>query len=169
MAQWYCYIDGNKYGPVSFEDVQRWVTEGRVKPTDSVWSEGMGNWVPANSIPGLCGGMPPSAPPGLYQQQMPMQGQINAPGAVAALVCGIISVALQIFCVAGIILGIIAIVQAKKAKAAVMQSPGAFTGGGMGTAGYVLGIIGTVLSVFWLCYYIVIFAFVGTAAYRHSF
>jgi hypothetical protein len=60
--------------------------------------------------------------------------------AVAALVCGIISVVLAWTgsgAIAGIVLGIIAIILGAKARAG---------GGGTATAGLVLGIIGTVLS-----------------------
>lgn len=63
----------------------------------------------------------------------------NAPGAVSSLVCGIVGL---FFC--GIILGIVAIVQANSAKRAIERDP-RYSGGGMATAGLVLGIIGLVL------------------------
>lgn len=63
----------------------------------------------------------------------------NAPGAVGALVLGIIGV---IFL--GFIFGPIALSQAGKAKRAISANP-MLTGGGMATAGFVLGIIGTVI------------------------
>ncbi len=63
----------------------------------------------------------------------------NAPGAVGALVLGIIG---MIFL--GFIFGPIALSQASKAKREIAMNP-MYTGGGMATAGQVLGIIGTVL------------------------
>jgi hypothetical protein len=65
----------------------------------------------------------------------------NAPGAVASLVCGIIG--LFIF---GIILGIVAIVNANKAKRMIGTDP-RYGGGGMATAGLVLGIIAVAAGV----------------------
>jgi len=63
----------------------------------------------------------------------------NAPGAVAALVYGI----LGFFC---FFLGIIAIVKANEAKRAIAGDP-RYGGGGMATAGLVLGIVTIVLGV----------------------
>lgn len=65
----------------------------------------------------------------------------NAPGAVAALVLGILS-----FFICGLILGPIAIVKANEAKTAIRSNP-MYGGGGMATAGFVLGIIALVLNV----------------------
>ena len=63
----------------------------------------------------------------------------NAPGAVGSLVLGIIGV---IFL--GFIVGPIAMSQSSKAKREIGLNP-MLTGGGMATAGFVLGIIGTAL------------------------
>jgi len=59
----------------------------------------------------------------------------NAPGAVASLVLGILG-----FFICGLVLGIIAITKAQEAKRAIASDP-RYTGGGMATAGMVLGII----------------------------
>jgi hypothetical protein len=65
----------------------------------------------------------------------------EAPGAKQALILGIVS----LFC-CGILLGPYAIVQANKAKQAIAMDP-SLTGGGMATAGMVLGIIALVLNI----------------------
>ncbi|MHC4547774.1 MAG: DUF4190 domain-containing protein [Planctomycetota bacterium] len=67
---------------------------------------------------------------GIYQGP-----QVNAPGAVASLVCGILG-----FFICGLILGIVAITKAQEAKRAIAADP-RYTGGGMATAGMVLGIV----------------------------
>jgi hypothetical protein len=69
-------------------------------------------------------------PDGLYRGP-----KENAPGAVASLVCGIIGLFLF-----GIVLGIVAIVNANKAKRLIASDP-RYGGGGMATAGLILGII----------------------------
>ena len=71
----------------------------------------------------------------------------NAPGAVASLVCGIVSVVLCWVPVAGLVLGIVALVLSRKAKKNVISNPEALGGGGLATGGLVCGIVGTVLSV----------------------
>lgn len=78
------------------------------------------------------GSFPPPPPPG-YQQP----GQLpNAPGAVPALVMGIISIVLCSF------LGPFAIWQGRKAEA--LANSGNYGGGGMAKAGWIMGIVGTV-------------------------
>ncbi len=71
----------------------------------------------------------------------------NAPGAVASLVCGIIGIF-----ICGIVLGIIAIVNANKAKRTIGSDP-RYGGAGMAQAGLILGIIAIILNVI---YFIVV-------------
>jgi hypothetical protein len=71
-----------------------------------------------------------TSPDGLYHGP-----KITAPGATAALVCGIIGL---FFC--GVILGIVAIVKGNEAKRSIASDP-TYGGGGMATAGIVLGIL----------------------------
>lgn len=46
---WYYTHAGKKRGPVTFTDLKRFVTT-----SDLVWTEGMADWEPANTIEGLC-------------------------------------------------------------------------------------------------------------------
>ena len=67
--------------------LRQWAAEGRVKPTDQVWSEGMANWAAADSVEGLfapgVGGPPPfnallsCPPPGGTRGQTP-NGDLTA-------------------------------------------------------------------------------------------
>lgn len=71
-----------------------------------------------------------TSPDGLYHGP-----QVNAPGAVASLVWGILGLL-----ICGVIFGAVAISKSKQAKAAIASHP-QYTGGGLATAGLVLGII----------------------------
>jgi hypothetical protein len=66
---------------------------------------------------------------------------MNAPGAVASLVLGIIGI---VFC--GIVLGPLAIWQSSSARKAINSDP-TYGGGGMATAGMVLGIIALLINL----------------------
>lgn len=81
---------------------------------------------------------PPPAPGGQPAGQPAFMGdKPNAPGAVAALVLGILSL---VMCAP---LGPFAIWQGRKAEALVEQ--GTHGGGGMAKAGWIMGVIATVL------------------------
>ncbi len=153
MAQWHAQIGGQRYGPVSEEEMRSWIAQGRVKPTDYVWSEGMANWVPAGAAFGQTGaafgqvgaaGAANAAPPQVVYVSHSIGGPLPAaPGASTAMVCGIIGVAVPC---SGLVLGIIALQNAKKARAAIAANPGMYGGEGMATAGHVLGIIGVIIG-----------------------
>jgi len=50
MSEWYCSIDDKKYGPTSAQDLRDWLADGRLKPTDHVWTESMADWAPCNTV-----------------------------------------------------------------------------------------------------------------------
>ena len=83
----------------------------------------------------------PYAPPGMPGGPYPGGGGGEAPGAKQALILGIVSL---VCC--GIVLGPLAIINANKAKQAIAMDP-SLGGGGMATAGMILGIISLVLNV----------------------
>lgn len=89
----------------------------------------------------------PPVPP-VYPAPAPLPE--TAPGAVASLVCGIIGVVINC---TGLVMGIIALIQRKKALAYIQAQPERYGGQGFCTAGLVLGIISIILgaiSVIWL-------------------
>jgi hypothetical protein len=106
-------------------------------------------------------GFPPSGPPPAYQQPAPpfsptgpppgyaaygSPGSFGAPKtsskAIASLVCGIVG----LLCF-GIILGPVALGLGLSAKKEIESSNGAVTGGGMATAGIVLGVLAIVAFI----------------------
>lgn len=94
------------------------------------------------------GGMAPQQPPNPYAPPggpgglpFPGRASMEAPGAKNALILGLFA----FFC-CGIVLGPLAIINANKARSAIAMDP-SLTGGGMATAGLVLGIISLVLNV----------------------
>lgn len=52
-AQWYYTNNGQKTGPITDLQLKQFVSTGEIKPTDSLWKEGMADWRPANSFKGL--------------------------------------------------------------------------------------------------------------------
>lgn len=62
---WYFAHGGSRFGPVPREELDRSVQAGALLPSDLVWTEGMEQWQPAGSVPGLFpdGYVAPPVPP----------------------------------------------------------------------------------------------------------
>lgn len=86
----------------------------------------------------------------------------NAPSAVAALVLGICSIVFGCWGV-GLVCGIIGLVLAKKAAAALAADPENLTGEGMIKAAKITSIIGIVLGALGILYWLLIVAVWGAA------
>ncbi len=53
MAEWYWMKNGQKHGPVDTVGLKQLARTGQLQPTDTIWREGLPNWVPASQAKGL--------------------------------------------------------------------------------------------------------------------
>jgi TM2 domain-containing membrane protein YozV len=60
--EWYYSRSGVQYGPVPRAELERLGQSRQLYSSDYVWTEGMTDWAPAGSVPGLFQGPPPLAP-----------------------------------------------------------------------------------------------------------
>jgi hypothetical protein len=115
--------DGQKYGPVSAEELRRWITEGRANSQTQVQGDD-GVWKPLSAFPefgtGRSAEAPPLPPPPITDAPIlsPRPAvAVNTPRtnsmAIAALVLSILGLICcgPIFSTIGLVLGIIAINQ----------------------------------------------------------
>ncbi len=67
MSQWYYAKGTQQLGPVEIVELQRLVGAGQVAPADRVWTQGMADWAPAQTVatlfPQAAHVPPPIAPP----------------------------------------------------------------------------------------------------------
>jgi len=56
--QWYYSRGGKQGGPVSAAQLKQLAYTGQVSPTDLLWKEGLGDWIPAAKVKGLFGAQP---------------------------------------------------------------------------------------------------------------
>lgn len=87
------------------------------------------------------GGLGPQSPPAPGGYAAAAGGQPNAPGAVPALILGILGLVICGLCAP------FAWWQGRSAEAAIATSGGQYGGKGMATTGKILGIIGTVIMI----------------------
>ena len=57
--------DGQQFGPYTIEDINAYLAQGTLLPTDQAWYEGAANWMPITEVPGVAHGAAPvpTAPP----------------------------------------------------------------------------------------------------------
>jgi len=65
--------DGERYGPYSIEDVNSYLANGTLLPSDNAWHDGMPDWVPIGQIQGV---ILPSG--GALTQQPTPEGEVTA-------------------------------------------------------------------------------------------
>jgi hypothetical protein len=154
MSQWHCMVNGRQYGPVDEQTLASWISQGRCGLEDFAWTPGQGDWRPLREIPVFVSQLS-SVPPPLAPHRE------TAPGAIASLICGIVGL---MFGCAGLIMGIIAVHQARKGLNLIRQNPGCYDGEGLCTAGRVMGIIAMVvggLSLVWMAVWLMFIAGMG--------
>jgi hypothetical protein len=66
QSAWYYASNNQRLGPVAFEQLRHLAATGQLAPQDLVWTEGMADWQPASSVPGVFVIAPPPNP---YQHQ----------------------------------------------------------------------------------------------------
>ncbi len=103
--------DRKEYGPVSTDEVRKWIAEGRADAQTQVRADGTTEWLPLSAVPELGDGLKKTAPPPPPTiGALPTAGKTSAL-AVTSLVLGILALptcgATALF---GLICGMIALV-----------------------------------------------------------
>ncbi len=127
--------DGKEYGPVSGEDLRKWIADGRANARTQVRGEGATEWKSLPEFPELAAVLKGAVPPPL-SPAAPVAASAAPPQmsgmAVTSLVLGILGIfTCGITALAGLILGIVAMVRVK-------NSGGRLGGGGLALAGTIV-------------------------------
>jgi hypothetical protein len=123
-----------------------------------------------DTVPGVSDQQPPYPPQGYPQQGYqpgypPYAAPPTSSRATTSLVLGIISLLL-----CGFLLGIPAMIVARRAKREIRESGGRLGGDGLATAGFVTGLIGTIWSALSALVVVAVFVFGGvvTSSFEQS-
>jgi hypothetical protein len=124
LAQWHYVHNGDRIGPVSHQEMERLVKQGRVSAATSVWS-GEGDWHPAGQDPALSSLFQPTAgtPPPLQGTDVDNRlawgiAAVPLAGMVLELIAG--SPLTWVYLAANIVL---CVLDERRLKAAGHQSP----------------------------------------------
>ena len=109
MADWHYFKSGEQKGPVPKEFIQELARHGQLQRADLVWTEGMQDWLPAESIPEL----------GISRLTPPTGSAIPGSGVPAQAVSNYLvwSILATIFCC--LPSGIVAIIYSSKVNSAL--------------------------------------------------
>lgn len=82
--EWFFSQNGQQMGPVEFGQLQQIAMNRQLQPSDLVWKQGMPNWAPAQTIPGIFQvAAPPPPPPPPQQPVYPQTPLPQPPGGYA--------------------------------------------------------------------------------------
>ena len=152
-TEWFYVVDLQRHGPVSKAALDQLIASGKVTPHDSVWSEGMDDWMQIQALPNVFATPAPAATNNVFVDPK-KQGKSRSSRrgshayarysgmAIASLVISLIPI-FGLNCPLAIVFGIIGIQQ-------VTTSDGRLKGLGLAVCGIVIATV----SIFgWLGYF----------------
>jgi hypothetical protein len=127
--------DGKEYGPINADELRQWIAQRRAVAATLARVEGGGDWKPLATFPefaeALAGSQEAPAFGGFTPASTPPSGPVKTSGlAIASLVCGILGF-LCLPALAGLVLGVMALVK-------ISNSKGQLRGQGLAIAGICL-------------------------------
>lgn len=135
--QIHVHHNGEQTGPYPIEEVNRRLAAGSLLHTDLAWHEGLKDWAPLSSIPGIGSHTPrpvtPGQPPSIHQTAPPAPAQKTSGLAIASLVLGILS-----FFSMGIT-SLPAVICGHMSRSRIKKSPERLSGSGIALAGLITG------------------------------
>lgn len=141
--------DGRQYGPVSAEQLRRWILEGRANAQTLTLAEGGAEWKPLGAVPEFAGLFPAQMPPAIG----PVTGSYLRRTNSLAL-WGMIFGILALFCCCfRIVFGTLGLIFSLIALSQISERPDLYEGRGMAIAGVVLSVVGLLLGVLLLIFY----------------
>lgn len=157
---WYAHIEGRNEGPVSKNKLTEWIASGSLQRDSLVWRPEYENWQPAEAVLGSLFPAVTNAPtqtgqnytinePSQTEPKRHPNGDLPSGFAITSMILGILSLVLCTNLITGVpavIFGGLALSRANKGLAG---------GKGMAITGLATGIIGCVIGITGLIYYLV--------------
>ena len=134
--------DGRQYGPVSGEQLQQWIAEGRANAQTQTFAMGATEWKPLGLLPEFAGRFTPSGPP-VISPPISRSARRTSPSAMAGLVFGL----LAFFCCCKFLFGPLGIIFSLVGLSQINRQPEDYEGRGLAIAGLVLSLLSILLAV----------------------
>jgi hypothetical protein len=135
--------DGRQYGPVSAEQIQRWIAEGRANAQTQTLTEGGAEWKPLGAFPEFANFFAIQAPPAIN----PVTGsylRMTNSFAVWGMIFGILAI---VCCCPKILFGALGLIFSLVGLSQINERPDLYEGRGYAIAGIVLSALGLVIAL----------------------
>lgn len=131
--------DQKEYGPVSADDLRRWIAEGRANAQTRAWTTGMAEWRPLGSLPEFAALFPAQAYVAPVQYAPSGTNGMAVAGFLFSLL-GIPCCMTILFPLLGLIFSMVALGQTNR--------DGAENGRGLAVAGLIISIVTLLFAIF---------------------
>jgi Domain of unknown function (DUF4190)/GYF domain 2 len=151
--------DGRQYGPISADQIRRWIAEGRANAQSQAIAEGGAEWKTLGVFPEFANSFATQAPPTIN----PVTGShLRATNsfAVWGLVFGILAL---VCCCPKILFGVLGLIFSLVGLSQINERPDIYEGRGYAIAGIVLSALGLAFALFAL-----LFALSGHSQFNFS-
>lgn len=138
--------DGRQYGPVSAEQLRRWVAEGRANAYTQTLAEGASEWKALGSLPEFAAHLSSTAPPAASPLTARYRTTTNG-FALWGLVCGILAVFFCFCCCLSIPLGALGLILSLIGLSQINEFPDIYEGRALAIVGIVLSSLGLFLGI----------------------
>jgi hypothetical protein len=135
--------DGRQYGPISADQIRRWIAEGRANAQTQTLAEGAAEWKPLGAFPEFANSFTTQAPPSIN----PVTGShLRATNSFAlwGMIFGILAL---VCCCPKILFGALGLIFSLVGLSQINERPDLYEGRGYAIAGIVLSAIGLALAL----------------------
>jgi hypothetical protein len=136
--------DGRQYGPVSEDQIRRWIVEGRANAQTQVIAEGAMQWKALSACPEFATAFGPQVPPTAY----PLSGRpvrMTNSFAIWGMILGILAL---VCCCPKLLLGTLGLIFSLIGLSQINARPDLYEGRGFAIAGIVLSVLSLLIAVF---------------------
>lgn len=138
--------DGRQYGPVSPEQLRRWIAEGRANASTQTLAEGAAEWKPLGTLPEFAGHFAPAVPPAVTGPRATYGRKTNG-NALWGMIFGILALFCCLCCCLNIPLGAVGLIFSIIGLSQINEFPELYEGRGLAIVGIVLSALGLLLGV----------------------
>ncbi|HEX3625082.1 MAG TPA: DUF4190 domain-containing protein [Verrucomicrobiae bacterium] len=141
--------DGRQYGPVTVDQIRRWIVEGRANAYTQTLVEGATEWKPLGLLPEFAASFPGAAAPPAMSPVVSYQRKTNG-YALWGMICGIVAVFFCLCCCLSIPLGALGLIFSLIGLSQINELPDVYEGRGMAIVGIILSALGLGLGIMML-------------------